>query len=77
VSARARWSWVLAALWLLAACSEDPAKLTQIVVVIDSDLSVPEELDAVQIEVSGRGLPIPARGAARAGAARPEAGAPG
>jgi secretion/DNA translocation related TadE-like protein len=31
----------------------------------------------VQIEVSGRGLPIPARGAARAGAARPEAGAPG
>jgi hypothetical protein len=44
----------LAALFVLAACTEDdPAKLTQIVVVIDSDLRVPEGLDGLQIEVSG------------------------
>ena len=36
-----------------AACGGGTSPLTQIVVVVDSDLSVPGELDAVDIEVSG------------------------
>ncbi|HEX2677074.1 MAG TPA: hypothetical protein VHM19_10555 [Polyangiales bacterium] len=38
---------------LLAACGSDKTQLTQIVVVVDSDLKVPSELDHVTIEVSG------------------------
>jgi len=57
VSTRIGLSWMLAGLSLIAACAEDPAKLTQIVVVVDSDLTVPEQLDYVQIEVSGTKKP--------------------
>jgi hypothetical protein len=42
----------VAVLWLCA-CSSDTQKLTQIVVVVDSDLRVPDELDGLQIEVDG------------------------
>jgi hypothetical protein len=57
VSTRIGLSWMLAGLSLIAACAEDPAILTQIVVVVDSDLTVPEQLDFVQIEVSGTKQP--------------------
>ncbi|HTU61870.1 MAG TPA: hypothetical protein VMF89_25610, partial [Polyangiales bacterium] len=53
MSTRIGLSWMLAGLSLIAACAEDSTKLTQIVVVVDSDLTVPEQLDYVQIEVSG------------------------
>jgi hypothetical protein len=36
-----------------AACGGGTSPLTQIVVVVDSDLSVPSQLDAIRIEVSG------------------------
>jgi hypothetical protein len=47
--------WVLGAVWLSlgAACEEDAKPLTQIVVVVDSDLPVPDVLDALHMEVSG------------------------
>lgn len=40
--------WALASLVLLAACADDP---TQLVVVVDTDLGIPTELDAVRVEV--------------------------
>jgi hypothetical protein len=44
-----------------AGCSEDPAKSTQIVVVVDSDMAVPGALDRVTIDVSGlKKAPAPA-----------------
>ena len=49
--------WVLAGLCLIQGCAEDAAKLTQIVVVVDSDLPVPDRLDNLQIEVSGTKKP--------------------
>lgn len=39
---------------LLAACTTDA---TQLVVVLGSDLRVPDEIDAISIEVTGRGDP--------------------
>lgn len=50
-------SWVLAGLCMITGCAQDTDKLTQIVVVVDSDLPVPEELDNVQIEVTGTKQP--------------------
>ena len=49
------WWWCgwFAGLFILSACPEDATTLTQIVVVIDSDLHVPDQLDHVQIEISG------------------------
>ena len=44
--------WVLSAV-LGSACEQDSKKLTQIVVVVDSDLPVPDALDGLHIEVSG------------------------
>ena len=44
------------AIWLacsIVACSDTVQPLTQIVVVVDSDLNVPNELDALQLEISG------------------------
>jgi hypothetical protein len=51
----ARLSAFLYGLWVatLAGCAGEPDKLTQIVVVVDSDLPVPDQLDALQIEVTG------------------------
>lgn len=49
-----RFSW-LAACCLLgwSGCGQEPAKLTQIVVVVDSDLQAPEELDALELSIDG------------------------
>ena len=49
---RARALW-LALLCALCACGEDGAKLTQIVVVVEGDLRVPDELDELSISVDG------------------------
>lgn len=38
---------------LIAGCGDEITKLTQIVVVVDSDLHVPDELDGLRIEVTG------------------------
>lgn len=43
-------SWIASSLLLAVGCTGD---LTEIMVVVDSDLAVPGELDAVQVEVSG------------------------
>jgi hypothetical protein len=50
MKARARWASCL--LLGLFACSSDITPLTQIVVVVDSDLEVPTELNALSIDVS-------------------------
>ena len=49
----ARWLVWLLACACTVACGSDPEKLTQIVVVVSSDLRVPAELDALSISVEG------------------------
>lgn len=49
----AGWLLPAAALLFAAGCEQDAKKLTQIVVVVDSDLPVPEYLDELHLEVSG------------------------
>src|ERR1700742_472184 len=54
------------ALWLCASACSETQPLTQIVVVVDSDLDVPSQLDSVRIEVSGA-LSMPSATAALRG----------
>jgi hypothetical protein len=46
-------TFAAASLLALLGCGKDATPLTQMVVVVDSDLRVPSELDAIAIEVSG------------------------
>ena len=55
-----RFWWLAMASWF-AACGGGTSPLTQIVVLVDSDLSVPSELDALSIEVvTGTASPVTA-----------------
>jgi hypothetical protein len=46
---------VVALLWSLWACAEDPAPATELIVVVDSDLLVPSELDEINLQARGPG----------------------
>jgi len=50
--------WLIAGMCSITGCAEDAEKLTQIVVVVDSDLPVPDDLDRLQIEVTGTKKPV-------------------
>ena len=48
-----RWAWLCLAWLSVTGCAQD---LTQIVLVVDSDLKVPEQLDFLAIQVDARGM---------------------
>lgn len=50
-----RWIIACATLATLLACEEEARSRTELIVVVDSDLSVPEELDELQISTQGPG----------------------